>query len=243
MPAGKHQDNTDKDERIVISPDEGEILDIELEEDFLRRNRELAAENRQLLDQHGIRAIDILGSVGAGKTSLIEAILERVPHLRDQILVIAGDVATTVDADRVARHQVRTLQINTGAECHLDARLIQRALEKVDLSCIKILLIENVGNLICPADFPLGSHQRVVVISVTEGPWVVQKHPLIFRDADLLVINKIDLAQAIGVDLDKLEQDARRINPNLPIIRTSIRQGIGVDQVIRHLNLAGTSVT
>jgi len=240
MPKGKQQESKDKTERIIITPDEGEILDIELEEDFLRRNRELAAENRQLLDQHGIRAIDILGSVGAGKTSLIEAILERVPHLRDQILVIAGDVATTIDADRVARHRVRTLQINTGAECHLDARLIQRALQKVDLARTKILLIENVGNLICPADFPLGSHQRVVVISVTEGPWVVQKHPLIFRDADLLVINKIDLAQAIGVDLDRLEQDAKRINPSLPIIRTSIRQGIGVDQVIQHLNLAST---
>jgi hydrogenase nickel incorporation protein HypB len=246
-----------KGKRIIITPDEGEHPDhhashhhgsgsagpvnIELQENFTERNRQLAQENRAMFDRHGIRAINILGSVGSGKTSLIEAIVKRLANRRDEILVIAGDVTTTIDADRIAQHKVRSIQVNTGVECHLDARLIQKALASADLSKTKIVIIENVGNLICPADFPLGAHQRVVVVSVTEGPWMIQKHPVIFYESDLVVINKIDLADAMGVNVDQLERDAKRIKPSLVVLRTSVRNGIGVDQVIQHLGLGSAS--
>lgn len=244
-----------KDKRIVITPDEGEhhhnhhghhhhdqpssstTVDIELQESFLEHNRRLAQENRDFFDKHGIRTFNVLGSVGAGKTSLIEAIVERLKDRREEILVIAGDVTTTIDADRIGKHEVQTIQVNTGVECHLDARLIRKALQSVELEGIKILIIENVGNLICPADFPLGSHMRLVVVSVTEGPWMIQKHPIMFRDADLLVINKIDLAEAMDVDVDQLERDAKQINSALKVLRTSVRKGLGIDEVIQQLGL------
>ncbi|MFW9934337.1 MAG: hydrogenase nickel incorporation protein HypB [Candidatus Thorarchaeota archaeon] len=241
--------------RTIITPDEGEhhhahphghshghshppssdTIDITIEENFMDRNKSLALENLQYLDAHGIHAINILGSVGSGKTSLIEAISQKLAHRRDEILVIAGDVTTTIDADRIAKHGVETIQVNTGVECHLDAKLIKKALDSVDLSSIKIIIIENVGNLICPADFPLGSHLRLVVVSVTEGPWMIQKHPVMFHEADILVINKIDLAEVMEVDVDQLERDAKQVNPNLKVFRTSIRNDNGVDEIIQHL--------
>jgi hydrogenase nickel incorporation protein HypB len=243
-----------KRKRTIISPDEGEhhhhhshththhpksgTIDIQVQENFMERNRRLSQDNRTLFDKQGIRAINILGSVGSGKTSLIEAIIEALAEQRSEILVIAGDVTTTIDADRIAKHGVQTIQVNTGVECHLDARLIQKALQTVDLTDKKIIIIENVGNLICPADFPLGSHQRVVVVSVTEGPWMVQKHPVMFREADVLVINKMDLAEIMEVDVDQLESDALRINPNLAVLRTSVRNRLGIEKVIKHLKLS-----
>lgn len=240
-----------KRKRIIIRPEEGEhhhghhhhdhasssTVDIELQENFLEYNRRLAQENRTFFDKHGIRAFNVLGSVGSGKTSLIEAIVERLTSRREEILVIAGDVTTTIDADRIGQHEVQTIQVNTGVECHLDARLIRKALQSVDLKGVRILIIENVGNLICPADFPLGCHLKLVVVSVTEGPWMIQKHPIMFRDADLLVINKIDLAEAMEVDVDQLEQDAKQINSTLKVLRTSVRKGLGIDEVIQQLGL------
>jgi hydrogenase nickel incorporation protein HypB len=244
-----------KKKRIIIKPDEGEhhhdhshghhhgpqpptktgSVEIPLEANFMSQNQQLAADNLALFDKQGIRTINILGSVGSGKTSLVEAIAEKLAHRRDEILVIAGDVTTTIDADRIAQHGVRTIQVNTGVECHLDAKLIRKALDAVGLESTKIVIIENVGNLICPADFPLGSHVRLVVVSVTEGPWMIQKHPVMFHEADVLIINKIDLAEVMEVDVDQLERDAKQINPRLVVFRTSIRNDQGVDEVIRHL--------
>jgi hydrogenase nickel incorporation protein HypB len=252
-----------KKKRIVITPDEGEhhhdrshghhhshshpsdakSVEISLEEDFMARNRRLAENNLTLFDKHGIRTINILGSVGSGKTSLVEAIAQKLADRREEIVVIAGDVTTTIDADRVAQHGVRTVQVNTGVECHLDAKLIQKALETVDLTTTKIIIIENVGNLICPADFPLGTHMRLVVVSVTEGPWMIQKHPVMFHEADILVINKIDLAEVMEVDVDQLERDAKQVNPRLVVFRTSIRKDQGVDALIEHLGLLPSAKT
>lgn len=241
--------------RTIITPDEGEhhhahphghshghshspssdTVDITLGKNFMDQNKSLAQENLQYFNDHGILAINILGSVGSGKTSLVEAISEKLAHRREEILVIAGDVTTTIDADRIAKHGVKTIQVNTGVECHLDAKLIKKALDSVDLESTKIIIIENVGNLICPADFPLGSHLRLVVVSVTEGPWMIQKHPVMFHEADILVINKIDLADVMEVDVDQLERDAKQVNPKLKIFRTSVRNDIGVDEVIHYL--------
>lgn len=240
-----------KEKPAIIKPDEGEhhhghshshthpkdstTREIILEENFMERNKQLARKNLAFFDERGIRTINILGSVGSGKTSLIEAIVEKLANRRDEILVIAGDVTTTIDADRIAQHKVRTIQVNTGVECHLDARLIQKAVSSSDISQVKIIIIENVGNLICPADFPLGSHMRLVVVSVTEGPWMIQKHPVMFHEADILVINKIDLADVMEVDVDQLERDAKQINPELVVFQTSVRNDLGVDEVLSYL--------
>ncbi len=220
----------------IIEPTEGEIFDIELSEDLLKKNEFLAIENKKVLDKTGIPAIDILGSVGSGKTSLIENITKRLQG-KKRIGMIAGDLTTTIDADRVKKHGAQIIQISTGKECHLDANLVKKALKELNLAEIDLLLIENVGNLICPGEFNLGAHKRMVVVSVTEGPYMIVKHPYIFQEAVLVVINKIDLAGAMSVDMKQLETDALKINPRLKVIRTNCRTGEGVDKVIDALQL------
>lgn len=219
----------------VIQAKEGEIFDIELEEDILKRNDQLAQENRKILEKAHILAIDILGSIGSGKTSLVENILGRLN--KRKVGVIAGDLTTTIDADRIKAKGAQIIQVNTGKECHLDANLIRKALGELDLEAIDLLFIENVGNLICPGEFPLGAQKRIVVISVTEGPYMIIKHPYIFHGAAVVVVNKIDLTKAMEVDLNKLEVDALRVNPRIKVIRTNCRTGQGVEKVIEALNL------
>ncbi len=209
---------------------------IETEKDILEVNKKIAEENREIFESYGIRAFDVMGSVGAGKTSLIEKLVGRLKG-KYSIAVINGDLTTTIDADIIGKHNVRVVQINTGRECHLEAHMIKKALEKIDLKKTNLLFIENVGNLICPSDFRLGTEKRVVVISVTEGQYVVVKHPLTFLDADIVVINKIDLAEVMGVNLDKLEDEIKNINPNIKTVRTNCRNGTGIEDLIRLLNL------
>jgi len=220
----------------VIEPGDGEILDIELEEDFLRRNRELAAENRRLLDKYGIHAIDIMGSIGSGKTSLVVQMATRLKQ-KYKIAAITGDVTTTIDAERVKAAGASVIEINTGKECHLDANLVRKAISELDLREIDLLFIENVGNLICPVDFPLGSHQRIAVVAVTEGPYTVVKHPFIFGEADIAVINKIDLCQAMLVEPEVLKEQLLRIKPNLMVAKTNCMTGEGLETVVGSLGL------
>lgn len=220
----------------IVKAEKGEIYDIELAEDLLKANEKLAQKNRKLLNKHGIKAIDIMGSVGTGKTSLIEQMVQKLRE-KYRIAVIAGDLTTTIDSDRVARHGVEVIQINTGTECHLDANLVAKALKKIDLDKLDLLFIENVGNLICPAEFSLGSDKRVVVISLTEGPYMVLKHPLTFMKTDVVVINKVDLAEAMGVDADKLAKDVNKVNPKAKTVKTNCRDGTGVLDVIKALDL------
>ena len=220
----------------IVTPDQGEVLDIELDDDFLRRNRELSRENRKFLDSHGCTAIDVQGSIGAGKTSLIK-LLVRELRQEYRIAVVAGDLTTEIDASRIVEEGVEVVQINTGKECHLDANLLKKALDRLDLSKIDLLFIENVGNLICPGDFPLGSHRKIVVVSVTEGPYTVVKHPYIFMDANILVVSKIDLSQAMGFEPADLIRDGLRINPNLVTSEVNCLTGEGVEKVIQLLQL------
>ena len=212
------------------------IFDIELEKDLLAKNRNLAKENRKRFDRTNILAIDIMGSIGSGKTSLIKAILKRL-GMGKEVAVIAGDLTTTIDAERIEAEGARVIQVNTGKECHLDAHLVRRALKEIKLDGVKLLFIENVGNLICPGEFPLGAHKRLVVTSVTEGPYTLIKHPYIFREADVIVLNKIDLAKAMKVNPSQMERDARKINPHVPFIRTNAVKGIGIPKVIGALGL------
>ena len=220
----------------VIEAEEGEIYDIELAEDLLKANEELAMENKRLLRRHGVKAIDVMGSIGTGKTSFIEQLVNRLKG-KYRIAAIAGDLTTTIDADLIAEHGAEVIQINTGKECHLDANLVGKALKKIDLKKVDVLFIENVGNLICPAEFPLGSDKRVVVISLTEGPHMVVKHPFIFMESDVVVINKMDLVEALGVDVDKLERDVNQVNPKAKVVKASCRNGTGITDAIKALKL------
>lgn len=207
-----------------------------MEESILKENQKIADENRQLLKKHGISAIDVMGSIGSGKTSLIENLVRRLKE-RYRIAVFKGDLTTTIDAEIIKRHGVEVVAINTGKECHLDANLMRKALQRLDLGMIDLLFIENVGNLICPAEFPLGSEKRVVVISVTEGPYMVIKHPFIFMDAQAVVINKVDLARAMAVDVEKLKADVGRVNSQAKVAFTNCRTGEGVETLVEALDL------
>ena len=220
----------------TVQSEPGEIFDIELDENLKRANDLIADENRKQLLKHGIRAIDVMGSIGAGKTSLIEQLVKLL-KARYRIVAFKGDLTSKIDSERIERLGIQTVQINTGRECHLDANLVKKALGKLDLTKLDLLFIENVGNLICPADFPLGSDKRVVVISVTEGPYMVVKHPFIFADADVAVINKIDLARPMEVDTNNLASDVRSINAKTSVVLTNCRTGEGVDEVASALGI------
>lgn len=221
----------------VIRPDEGEIFDIELDEDLLLKNRELAEENRKLLDSYRVLAVDVMGSVGSGKTSLIVHLINRLRESY-RIAALAGDTTTTIDAERIKSVGVEVMEINTGKECHLDANLVRKALRELNLDGVDLLFIENVGNIICPADFPLGSHKRIVVLSLTEGPYVVLKHPFSFIDAEVVVINKVDLSSAMGVDPAELERQVLELKPALKVVRTNCITGEGIAGVATALGFS-----
>lgn len=213
------------------------VVTVDLEKDILSENRRIANENRNLLEKHKIVAFDFLGAIGSGKTLIIEKLADFLKAKGKRVAAIAGDVSGDDDYQRFASHGIPAANINTGKECHLDAHLVDHALEDLPLDKIDYLFIENVGNLVCPVDFPLGSHKRVVVISVTEGDDMVRKHPAIFAFSDVIIINKIDLAEAMEVDPRVLERDARRTNPGAAIVMMDARHGKGMDDLARALGL------
>ncbi len=218
----------------VIEAQPDEIYDIELEHSLLEANQKLAQDNRALLDKNGITAIDFMGAIGSGKTTLITKLVEK---LKDKmgVAVFNGDATTTDDADAIAAQNVPVVQIATINGCHLDANLVGKGLKQIELGKLKMIFIENIGNLICPAEFPLGSKARVVVVSVTEGPWMVRKHPHMFLGSQLVVINKIDLAEAMEVSVEQLIQDVHTLKPDLQVIPTSCKNGTGLNEVAEAL--------
>ncbi len=197
-------------------------------EKILNANDRLAAENRRLLDEHGIFSVNLMASPGAGKTSLIE---QTVPRLASglRLAVVDGDIATSIDADRVAAAGAIAVQINTGGDCHLDAVMLQQALAQLDLSLIDLLIVENVGNLVCPANFALGTHRSVLVASVPEGDDKPYKYPGMYRGVDALVINKIDLLPYIPFKMDYFRQGVELLNPGLLTFPLSCRTGEGLE--------------
>lgn len=205
------------------------IASIEIEQDIIRANDKLAYENRNILDEKGVFAVDLVGAVGSGKTSLLETLID---EMDEDIAVIAGDILSKFDAKRIEDKNVPVKGLNTGKECHLDAHLVEHALHDVPLDDVSILFIENVGNLICPADFNLGAHVRTVIISVTEGDDTAEKHPMIFKTADMAIVNKVDLAEAVGADADKMVKDIKTINPDIPVVKCSLKTGEGVQEII-----------
>jgi hydrogenase nickel incorporation protein HypB len=218
----------------IIEAQADEIYDIELEHSLLEANQKLANENRALLDRQRITAIDFMGAIGSGKTTLITKLVEK---LKDKIgvAVLNGDATTSNDADQIEKLGVFIIQIATINGCHLDANLVGKALKKIHLDNLRLILIENIGNLICPAEFPLGSKARVVVVSVTEGPWMVRKHPHMFLGAKIVVINKIDMAKAMEVSVDALARDVHTLKPDIKVIPTSCKTGEGINEIAKAL--------
>ncbi|MFX0038980.1 MAG: hydrogenase nickel incorporation protein HypB [Promethearchaeota archaeon] len=207
---------------------------IELNEDLIENNDRLAEENKQIFKEKNIRAYDFVGAIGAGKTAIIENIVERISQ-DYKLLVINGDVATRIDADRIEKYGVKSVQINTGRECALNSYHISQVLKNHNLNEIDVVFIENVGNLICPSDFILGVEKRVVIVSITEGPWVIRKHPMLFKFSDIAVINKIDLQDVMDVNVEEMIKDAKEINPSLKIFATSATTGENISKLINYI--------
>jgi len=206
-----------------------DVARIDIGQDVLKMSEKIGQENKRCLEDAGVKAFNIMGAIGSGKTSLIEIAIRQLKDSR-RIAVIAGDVIAEFDSARFRRYGVPVIPKNTGKECHLDAHLVRHAIEELRLDEIDLLFIENVGNLICPSDFYLGEHQRAIVVSVTEGEEIVAKHPAIFKAADCAIINKVDLAQFVDVDPDKMVKDAAE---NVPLVfKTSVRTGLGIDKWI-----------
>ena len=207
-------------------------IDIFIEKDIFSANRKLADANAAHLRAHGVRAFDLLGGIGSGKTTLIEKIVPKLKEKELNAAAIAGDVYGDDDFQRVVALGIAAENVNTGKECHLDAHMIEHALDHLPLNDVDILFIENVGNMVCPTDFELGAEKRIVVVSSTEGDDVVNKHPMIFRGCSIAVLNKIDLAEAVGADLNRMEQDMLRYNPSMKIFKTNMKTGEGIDNLI-----------
>ena len=200
---------------------------VTIERKVLEKNDRLAAENRDALTRLGIFTINLVSSPGAGKTTLLERTLAALDG-RVRVSVVEGDVQTDIDAQRVARYGVPVVQIVTNGGCHLEARLVRDALEQIDLTATDLLVIENVGNLVCPANFDLGEDLKVVVLSVTEGDDKPLKYPAMFQRASVLVINKVDLVPYVDADVSAIRRHARLANPDLQIFETSCRTGEGI---------------
>jgi hydrogenase nickel incorporation protein HypB len=210
-------------------------VEIRVLTDILKANDAIAEQNRKKFRENNVVVFNLIGSPGAGKTSLIELAIERLKR-KYRIGVIEGDVATSRDAERVAKLGVQTLQINTRGACHLDANMISSALSHFPYQALDLLFIENVGNLICPAGYALGEDAKIVVISVPEGQDKPAKYPLIFRNASLMLLNKIDLVPYCTFDINAMKHDALDVNPDLHIVEISCTTGQGADQWIDWLS-------
>jgi hydrogenase nickel incorporation protein HypB len=196
-------------------------------EKILSANDRLAEENRRRLDEQHVFGVNIMASPGAGKTSLIERTLAALGR-RWRVGVVDGDVATSIDADRAAAAGASAVQVNTGGECHLDAVMLHGALEEMDLKALDLLIVENVGNLICPAGFQLGTHKSVLVASVPEGDDKPYKYPGMYRGVQALVINKIDLQPYVEFDMDYFRSGVEILNPGLETFPLSCKTGDGL---------------
>ncbi|RIV47237.1 hydrogenase nickel incorporation protein HypB [Flagellimonas pelagia] len=202
---------------------------LEVERDILQQNEIMAARNRGYFDAKGIFALNLVSSPGSGKTSLLERTLK---DMKDKIsfYVIEGDQQTLNDANRIAALDVPVLQINTGKGCHLESDMVHDAVKQLNIANDSVLMIENVGNLVCPSMFNLGEHKRVVIVSTTEGDDKPIKYPDMFHTSDICIINKIDLAPYLDTNIEELKKNARQVNPSLVFFEVSATKGTGMEQ-------------
>jgi hydrogenase nickel incorporation protein HypB len=199
-----------------------------IKEDLLGANQEKADKNRKLLDKHHNLMINIMSSPGAGKTSLI---MQTVKKFKDntRIAVIEGDIASTIDADKISKQDIPVIQINTAGACHLDANMIESAIDKLVLEQTDLVIIENVGNLVCPAEFAVGAHKNVMLLSVPEGDDKPHKYPLMFTEADAVLVNKIDVLPHFDFNLNAFSDAVSGLNPSAGIFPVSAKTGEGLE--------------
>jgi len=204
-------------------------MKINVVRNILDASRRIAAENRALFSATGVYVINLMSSPGAGKTSLVESTIRA---LREEfaIGVIEGDIQDSYDAERIARLEVPVVQINTGGACHLDGNMIRETLATFELAELDLLIVENVGNLVCPAEFEVGENCKVMILSTPEGADKPAKYPLMFAESKVLLLNKIDLAPYVDFDRDKARRDALKINPELTIFEISCKTGAGLEE-------------
>lgn len=210
-----------------IHVDENVIIAVE--QDILHRNNVIAEENRSYFKAKNIFSLNLMSSPGAGKTTLLEETIRRIKE-RKPVYVIEGDQQTSNDADRIAALQVGAYQVNTGMGCHLEADMIQKALKNLYPENGSVLFIENVGNLVCPAMYDLGEAKKVVIVSTTEGDDKPLKYPYMFQEADICIINKVDLVPYLDTDIKVLRENALKVNYNLQFFEVSALRGNGMDE-------------
>ena len=210
-------------------------MKVKVIQNILSANDQIAERNRSLLDKNRVLAVNLMSSPGAGKTSLIIQTINRLKG-KIGIGVIEGDIASTLDADRIKSEGVEVIQINTGGECHLDANMLSNALASLPLGGFDLLLIENVGNLICPAEFSLGEHKKAMILSLPEGDDKPYKYPLMFTEADVVLINKVDLLPLLDFKIDSFSQVVKGLNPDVEIFQISCKTGEGIEDWVSWLS-------
>lgn len=204
-------------------------MHINMEQSILAKNDSLAAANRALFAEKNVFVLNILASPGSGKTSTILATIEA---LRDEfnIAVIEGDIASSVDSEKIKAQGIAAVQINTGGACHLESAMIKRAVEVLDLDALDLILLENVGNLVCPTDFDLGENSKVMILSVPEGDDKPLKYPGVFQVAEAVILNKVDTMEVFNFNEEAFVESVRQLNPQAPIFRMSATKGSGIDE-------------
>lgn len=204
-------------------------MEIEVNTGILSLNDKTALENSKIFEVQKVFVINIMGSPGAGKTTLLEKTID-ILNRSIKLGVIEGDIYTSKDAERIEKHGVAVKQINTGGACHLDAKMVSRVLGEFDLKDLNLLIIENVGNLVCPVEFNLGEDMKIAVLSITEGDDKPMKYPLLFRESKAVVVNKVDLAGFTDIDMEALRRDILKINPEIKMFEVSARTGQGINE-------------
>lgn len=202
---------------------------------ILEANERIAEENRRLFSDKALFVVNLMSSPGAGKTTVLEKTVQLLKKNKIEAGVIEGDIAGTADAERLSALDVPVVQINTGGACHLDANMINDVLPELPLDNLDILFIENVGNLVCPAEFKVGEDAKVMILSITEGDDKPLKYPLMFQESSVLLLNKMDLAGHVDVDIDKIRRDVHSLNRGIEIFECSAKQGKGLDPWISWL--------
>ena len=204
-------------------------MEIKVIKNILGENDRLAAENQAMFADKKVFVLNFMGSPGAGKTSVLEKTMER---LKDKIkmAVIEGDLFTSKDAERIDKYGVPVIQINTAGGCHLDANMVQKTVKEMNLDELDLLVVENVGNLVCPAEFPVGEDARAVVLSVTEGDDKPLKYPLMFKESEIALLNKVDLAPYCNFNMDSAKKDITSLHPGIEVLEVSCTKGQGIDE-------------
>ena len=204
-------------------------MKVKLVRDILEANTRIAEENRQRFDAAGVKVVNLMSAPGAGKTTLLErTVTDLGAELK--IGVVEGDITTSIDAERIERAGAVAVQINTDGACHLDANMVAAAVADLDLAALELLVVENVGNLVCPAEFVVGEHAKAMILSLTEGDDKPSKYPLMFQESAVLLINKMDLRPYVNADPERIERDARALNPEIQIFPVSATTGEGLER-------------